>query len=229
MEIKRKISKVNRTLLTNKINEFIVIHYVGAVSTAKDNADYFYDVNRGASAHFFTDEIETWQIVETYNAAWHVGLDPKTIERGKIKYATKCRNNNSIGIEMCCKKDSNGNWYFEEETVNNTIALVQELMERFNIPIENVIRHYDCWIPAKVCPEPFVRDEKKWLEFKERIAKGLNFKDGEELEALDYLTKKLRITDKEYWLKALDVVHNQKWVIIKWANDVKKLENNGIA
>lgn len=49
------------------------------------------------------------------------------------------------------------------------------------------------------------------------------FEDGEELKALDYLVEQGRITDKEYWLKVLEVVNQQKWIIIKWANDVKKL------
>lgn len=56
--------------------------------------------------------------------------------------------------------------------------------------------------------------------------KGNNtmFEDGQEFEALDYLVDKGRITDKDYWKKTLDVVKNQKWLIIKWANDVIMLE-----
>ena len=62
-----------------------------------------------------------------------------------------------------------------------------------------------------------------WIDYVEE--KVINtFKDGEELEALDYLVEKGKITDKEYWLKTLDVVKNQKWVFIKWANDVKNLQ-----
>lgn len=49
------------------------------------------------------------------------------------------------------------------------------------------------------------------------------FTDGEELKALDYLVEQGRITDKEYALKKLSVVNNEKWYIIKWANDVKAL------
>lgn len=50
------------------------------------------------------------------------------------------------------------------------------------------------------------------------------FADGEELEALDYLVEQGRILDKEYALKKLSVVNNEKWYIIKWANDVKMLQ-----
>lgn len=43
--------------------------------------------------------------------------------------------------------------------------------------------------------------------------------------ALDYLVNKGRITDKNYWLKKLN---DNKWLIIKWANDVKTLEQHGL-
>ena len=32
---------------------------------------------------------------------------------------------------------------------------------------ENVIRHYD--VTGKICPRPFVEDEKLWLDFKDRL------------------------------------------------------------
>lgn len=58
-----------------------------------------------------------------------------------------------------------------------------------------------------------------WIDYVEEKM----FEDGEELEALDYLVEQGRITDKDYWIKAISVVYNQKWLIIKWANDVKQL------
>ena len=68
---------------------------------------------------------------------------------------------------MCCKKDANGNWYIEPETVTRTVALVKWLMQEHNIPIERVVRHYDvCW---KTCPEPWVRDPAQWNSFKKRL------------------------------------------------------------
>lgn len=156
VKINRKLTKVNYTPLTNKRNMWIVIHYVGAVSSAKANANYFYSVNRKASANYFVDENEIWQVVDDMDGAWHVGA---------YKYYNSCRNNNSIGIEMCCKY--NGKWYFEDATVKNTIELTRYLMKKYNIPIERVCRHYD--VTLKICPEPFVRDENAWKEFLKKI------------------------------------------------------------
>lgn len=149
--------------------EFIVLHYVGAVSKAKDNAVYLNrDANLGWSAHFFVDETSIWQSVDFNHAAGHCGVDYSNGQapfwNGKGVYST---NRRSIGIEMCCKKDANGNWYIEPETVTRTVALVKWLMQEFNIPIDRVIRHYDvCW---KTCPEPWVRYPEQWENFKKRL------------------------------------------------------------
>ena len=135
LKIQRKITRVNYTPLANKRNMWLVIHYVGAVSTARANAQYFYSVKRGASANYFVDEIETWQVVEDKDGAWHVG--------GAYKYYNSCRNNNSIGIEMCCKR-AGTKWNFEQQTIENTLELACYLMKKYNIPIQRVARHFDC-------------------------------------------------------------------------------------
>ena len=66
------------------------------------------------------------------------------------------------------------------------------------------------------------RAEEKALFIKKEVKM---FDINEEFEALDYLESNGRINNKEYWTKALEVVFNLDWLIIKWANDVKKLEN----
>lgn len=121
LNVQKKITKVNRTILTSKKNEWIIIHYVGGVSTAHANAIYFENSNRKASANYFVDENEIWQVVENKDAAWHIGAN---------KYYNSARNNNSIGIEMCCKL-KNGIWYFDDKTIQNTIELTRYLMKKY--------------------------------------------------------------------------------------------------
>lgn len=212
MEIQKKLTRVNRTIANSRRIKYIVIHYVGGVSSAKNNVDYLYNVDRQKSAHYFVDEKEIWQCVDDSNVAWHVG--------GAKKYYNDCRNSNSIGVELCCKKDEAGNWYFEEQTVQNAIELVQYLMRLHGIKIENVVRHYD--VTHKICPEPFVRDEEAWNGFKRRLV----MKEITDVkEALDYLVEEGRITDRDYWEKVLTTTRNVEFLLIKWANDVKKLES----
>lgn len=149
--------------MTNKQNKYIVIHYVGATGGAEANCKYFKDTYRSASAHYFVGHKgEIWQSVEDSNKAWHCGA--------KAYKHSSCRNSNSIGIEMCCRKDTAGKWYFEEATITATISLVKELMAKYKIPVENVIRHYD--VTGKTCPEPYVRDTAAWNTFKKALVKA---------------------------------------------------------
>ncbi len=159
MEIKTKLTKVNRTVMSNKVNKYIVIHYVGAVSSAKANADYFYSVDRQASAHYFVDENDIYQVVREGDRAWHCGTTGKY-------YHPECRNSNSIGIEMCCY-NNNGIIDISEKVIEKTIELTKELMAKYNISVENVIRHYD--VTHKCCPAPFVNDTSRWNDFKSRL------------------------------------------------------------
>ena len=211
VKIQKKLTLINRTIAKNRKIEYIVIHYVGAVSSAKNNVDYFYDKDRQSSAHYFVDEKSIWQCVEDTNIAWHCG--------GAKKYFSKCRNSNSIGIELCCKKDKAGKWYFEDKTLENATELVRSLMNKYNVKFENIIRHYD--VTHKVCPKPFVDDAKYWNKFKE----GIKMQDiTDPGEALEYLIEKGRITSGEYWKNALSIVKNLDSLLVKWANDVKKIE-----
>lgn len=145
-----------------KKNEYIVIHYVGAVSTAKNNADYFKSKNRGSSAHYFVDEKEIYRVVKDSDSSWHCGAN---------KYYCGARNTNSIGIEMCCYLN-NGKLDIKEETIQHTVALTKMLMKQYSIPLDRVVRHYD--VTHKNCPAPFVEDDHRWVDFKNRLSSFAN-------------------------------------------------------
>ena len=38
----------------------------------------------------------------------------------------------------------------------NTVQLIKELMDKYNIPIDNVLRHFD--VTNKLCPKPYIDD-----------------------------------------------------------------------
>jgi hypothetical protein len=129
------------THMSNKVNKYIVIHYTGnATDTARNNAKYFKNGKRNASAHYFVDANEIVQIVKDSDASWGVGK-----KYGNARLWGKCTNANSINIEMC---STNGK--IDDATMKNTADLVRSLMARYNIPIQNVVRHYD--VCAKRCP-----------------------------------------------------------------------------
>jgi N-acetylmuramoyl-L-alanine amidase len=142
-----------------KTIKYIVVHYTANDGdTAKGNCNYFSGANRGASAHYFVDENEIYQSVNDADTAWHCGA--------KTYVHKECRNYNSIGVELCSRKDSDGKYYFKEKTVDNAVWLVMYLMKKYSISAENVIRHYD--VTGKICPAPFVK-QAEWEKFKERV------------------------------------------------------------
>lgn len=174
MKINTYFTRVNFNTLKNKVNRYIVIHFTANNGdTALGNCKYFYDVNRNASAHYFVDENGIYQCVKDNDVAWHCGA--------KSYKHPHCRNNNSIGVELCSRKLNN--YYFKDETVTNAVYLVRELMAKYNIPIENVIRHYD--VTGKNCPEPYVRDSKAWQNFKARLV--INKGEDEEMVSETYI------------------------------------------
>lgn len=169
MNIIQMISKFNFYAGTiSRLNDgYIVIHYCGDTGSAKAQCQYFAGGNRGASAHYFVDHNgDVYQSVEDKNSAWHCGANT-------YKHP-KCRNTNSIGIELCCrttgdKTKADANWYFEDATVQAAIELTKELMKKYNIPADHVIRHYD--VTGKTCPAPYVFNSGKhtWAQFQAAI------------------------------------------------------------
>lgn len=137
--------------------EYIVIHYTSNQGdTAKNNADYFAREKVGASAHYFCDENEIWQSVKDTDTAWHCGA--------KTYRHPDCRNANSIGVEICMN-DKKGN--VRQGSIDTAAELVRYLMQRYSVPVDRVIRHYD--VTGKYCPGPMVDDPALWTAFKQSL------------------------------------------------------------
>lgn len=191
--------------------KYIVIHYTANNGdTAKNNLNYFANnQNLSASAHYFVDENEVCQSVKDTDTAYHCGA--KTY---KHKY---CRNSNSIGIELCSRKDSNGKYYFKDKTITNAVAITKELMQKYNVPVENVIRHYD--VTGKMCPAPMVNDEKLWKEFLSMLSNGKKpLESGNDIiwELMNG-KHKVKIDDVIRAVKALDKAKtNQEFMSLYW-------------
>ncbi len=136
--------------------EFLVIHYTANNGdTVQNNLDYFAGNAVGASAHYFVDENGYGQSVKDADTAWHCGASSYRHEA--------CRNANSIGMELCSRKDSRGNYYFLDQTVYNAAALARQLMQTYGIDRAHVLRHYD--VTGKQCPAPMVDNPTLWENF----------------------------------------------------------------
>lgn len=161
-----------KTMLANKRNyggsrptsniKYIVIHYTANDGdTDENNANYFKNNVVGSSAHYFVDDDSATQSVPDDYIAYHCGAK-------RYKHP-KCRNSNSIGIEICDDL-KNGVVYPSAKTISNTLELVDHLMKKYSIPKENVIRHYD--VTGKHCPAYWVNNAKWKSEFWNKIEEG---------------------------------------------------------
>ena len=191
-QLKERLKQVGLTIddslltainFTDKNNEsrieYIVIHYFGSLGSAKSVARYFNNAYRGASAHFELDENPiVYMSVKPEDIAWHCGSS-----KGYIH--PYCRNSNSIGIEVRPYKintsrayyASDKDWYFTDAIIDNLVKFTQAVMDVYNIPKSNVIRHYD--VTGKWCPRPYIGDDintyynksgnQMWKEFKDRL------------------------------------------------------------
>ena len=141
---------------------YLVMHYTGNDGdTALGNCNYFARPKLLTSAHYFVDETSVWQSVKDKDIAYHCG-------RTDGKYVhPECRNANSIGIEMCSRKNPDGSYYIKPEVVARAADLVKLLMAQYGIDTAHIVRHYD--VTGKECPRPWVQDKSLWETFKEGL------------------------------------------------------------
>lgn len=179
LQVSELLTQTNFTASNRSFGDiqYITVHYTAVPNdTARGECQYFETAYRGASAHYFVDENGPWRCVADRDVSWHCGND--------VYYHDSCRNYNSIGIEMCSKKIDaahasspyDPDWYFAEGTVENTVLLVRELMMKYGVPLEHVVRHND--VSHKTCPAPFVNEFSAWQDFLDQLSDYQTDYDG---------------------------------------------------
>lgn len=208
MNIKIKLahkSNYGNSRNTNTI-KYIVIHYTANDGdTDENNGVYFKNNVVKSSAHYFVDDDSVTQSVPDNYIAYHCGAT--TYKHGY------CRNANSIGVEIC-DDVKNGVIYPSDKTITNVLELVAYLMKKYNVPKENVIRHFD--VTGKHCPAYWVNDAKWKTEFWDKIG------NDELTEACKILASAGIINSPDYWAKGNGYsAENTVLLIKKFAKYVK--------
>lgn len=148
----------------------IVVHYTANPgSTAQANRNYFEglkdDHTTKVSSHFV------------------IGLKGEIIQcipSSEISYASNDRNSDTLSIE-CCHPDETGK--FTDETYQSLVKLTSWLCSRFDVPVKEVIRHYD--VTGKDCPKYFVENEDVWKQFLKDVTAALEeLKKGKDHESV---------------------------------------------
>lgn len=167
---------------TKKI-EYIVVHYTGSgtpkAGAARNNCIYFSGGNRNASADFFIDDSGIWEYTDSDRYyTWHCG-------DGGGKYGI--RNSNSIGIEVC----QNGDNPYSGNEILFLTRLVGFLMNKYNIPPERVVRHYDA--SRKQCPYHYTIHPEAWKQLHATTT------NGEEIVTEDQMQRIAELAAEKVW------------------------------
>lgn len=135
---------------------YIAVHYTGGKGSARNNVLYFRSGDRKASADFFIDDSSIWRFNPNVRKwySWAVG-------DGHGAYGIT--NANSISIEVV-----NNGGAFTDKEIERLHWLVHLLMDKYGIPAERVVRHYDA--SRKHCPEHYV-ESKRWEKLHAAITK----------------------------------------------------------
>lgn len=141
----------------------VAIHYTsGATDTAKNECDYFATGNtRNAGAHIFIDYAgRSGRSIPLNRIAWSVGNPGGCYKKGS--YYSTLRNANTVSIELCGIKDR----LASEAQIKETERVLKWLKKKCP-NIKYIVRHYD--IVKKVCPAPYVENEKEWRKLHNRL------------------------------------------------------------
>lgn len=130
--------------------ERICVHYTGDVGASAERLALFFTTNPKAET----------------SSQYIVGINGEVIRcvpDNEIAYGASGKNNGTIHIEVCYP-DKSGK--FTEAAIAALAELVPELMKRYGIGEDNVLRHYD--LTGKHCPAYYV-DSARWAALKARI------------------------------------------------------------
>nr|DAF59663.1 MAG TPA: N acetylmuramoyl L alanine amidase endolysin [Siphoviridae sp. ct0Wl9] len=185
--------------------KYIVIHYTANNGdTVSGNLNYFANNAVQASAHYFVDESGWGQSVKDTDTAWHCGA--------QIYKHYECRNPNSIAVELCSRIDSQGNYYFLDATVKNAANLVKQLMSKYNVDANHVLRHYD--VTGKKCPAPMVDNITLWNNFLAMIAEK-DVEDDMTITEVQNIAQEVYNSNKKIYNKLEEVPSYAKETIEK--------------
>lgn len=146
-----------------KVNGIVVHYTANPGTTARQNRDYFQGLAQTGQTHASSHFV--------------IGLDGEIVQCipcDEMAYASNNRNSDTIAIE-CCIPDTSGK--FNSATYDSLVWLTSWLIGRYQLSVDDVIRHYD--VTGKSCPKYFVEHPTEWKKFHQDL---LNYIDENGVE-----------------------------------------------
>ncbi len=137
----------------SRINNIFVHYTANPGTSAAQNRSYFANLaethERSASAHLI------------------IGYDGELIQCipfDEQAYAVMTRNEDSISIECCYLSDDGS---FTQETYDTLIHTLAWLLDKYDLTVEDILRHYDCG--GKLCPLYYAENEGAWDKLRQDV------------------------------------------------------------
>jgi hypothetical protein len=151
MEIKRKIIKKFESYGKNStlVPKSVVIHNTASVTTtAKAYAERLQSphVHKDGVAHYYVDENEIWQLINDDVKCWGSGDGPDGLGNGHSLQIEICKTLNKVGDRFL--SDNQEKVFLLAE--KRALMLAKYLMDKYNIPYNNVYLHRELYETA--CP-----------------------------------------------------------------------------
>lgn len=172
--------------------KYITIHNTGNKASAENEIAYMQRNDSSTSFHIAVDDKVALIGIPLNRNAWHCGDG-----NGK-------GNRESIGVEICYSTGNTEQFYKAEL---HAIEVVKWLMQKFDIPIENVVPHKK-W-SGKDCPH---KTDMNWF------ISQLKTQDDAYTKAVNKLVEKGVINSPKVWLDDKFTTDNVHSLIIKIGN-----------
>lgn len=189
--------RTNRNCYLNSNTvKYIVVHYTGYFAPIKNYCLSQMNNDLNGSAHDFVDDNEWYNSIEHRHGAWAVGDD-----NGYGRFPNGITNQNSLSIEMCC---CNANLDVSAKTIENTAEIVAYYMKVYGVPIDRVVRHWDC--SYKQCPRDMAgNNNANWNKFKTKVMGYYNGTTKQVEEEIDYKGENDMFNEEWYLFRYKDV------------------------
>lgn len=158
---KKKLLKTDETV--TQTNSYIVIHNSDFKTVDEIYKEFVNNLTNGKKecTHYILDDKIIYQLLKDNWAASHTSGDGSCKSWKALVDKGTVTNNNSIAIMVSDASSVDLN-----KSTENLIELIRYLMQNYNIPVENVVRHGDT--ANKLCPLTIVNN-KKWDYIIEQI------------------------------------------------------------
>lgn len=174
---------------------YIVVHesgmpYVGNDAELLAQIQYnnaYVSPGRQASWNYQVDGYKIYQSFDDNVVCWHAG-DGSAPGTG---------NSNGIGIEMCINTDGS-----YDGSMQNDAKLIAYLMQKYNLGIENVQRHFD--FSGKECPSYMIRTNR-WVELLNHVQR-----EFDALKVFEGATYKWTVSNMEYFEEGVNGLYYVK-------------------